>query len=143
MGFETKYGMGWLHWFYRWRVPIGCLMSFVGIAFGIMNSGVSVIGAVMSGACLIGYISLYIGYSKGRYFNIYGKWMYGLTLTLLWAECIAAFFAYGFNLVALIGYGIFGALNHYYFYNRRYLCFGIGRGIEDMDDTESAEDEQE
>ena len=117
--------MKWLHWFYRWCTPIRVFMSFVGIVFGIMNGGVGVVGAVLSGACLAGYIALYMGYSKGRYFNLYAKWMYGLTLALIWVECIAALFAYGFNFAILIGNTVFGALNHYYFHNRRYLCFGI------------------
>ncbi len=131
-----EYGTGWLHWFYRWRVPVGGLLSALGLAVGVSGNlaGESallrvfgVIGAVFSGLCLVGYIALYIGYTRGRYFDLYAPWMYRVTLILLWVECIAAFCAYGLNLVALIGYGLFGVLNHIYFYHRRYLCFGIDK----------------
>ena len=112
MGTNTTYGMGWLHFFYRWRVPIGCFMSLLGIAFGFVSGGAGMVGAVLSGMCLIGYIALYMGYSKGRYFNLYASWMYYLTLTLLWMECIAAFLSYGNNLFGLLGYAVFGVCNH-------------------------------
>ena len=128
------YGTGWLHWFYRWRVPMGGLLSVLGIVFGVMGMQTAesaalrvfgVMGAVLSGFCLIGYIALYIGYTKGRYFDLYAPWMYRVTLILLWVECISAFLAYGLNVGALIVYALFGVLNHIYFYHRRYWCFGI------------------
>ena len=131
---KKAYGTGWLHWFYRLRVPVGGLMSALGMALGfagVLTSGdpvlrvFGVIGGVVCALCLIGYIALYMGYSKGRYFDIYAKWMYGVTLTLLWVDCAGAFLAYGLNVTALIGYGLFGVLNHIYFYHRRYWCFGI------------------
>ena len=123
---DRTYGMGWLHWFYRWRVPVGGLASLAGIMFGVMTGGIAVVGSVLSGACLIGYVALYFGYSKGRWFNLFTPWMYYLTLALMWTECVAVFFAYAFNPVALIAYAVFGVCNHVYFRHRRYLCYGIG-----------------
>ena len=129
-----NYGTEWLNWFYRLRVPVGGLMSAMGMALGfagVLTGGVpvlrvfGVIGGVVCALCLIGYIALYMGYSKGRYFDLYAPWMYRITLILLWVECAGAFLAYGLNVAALICYGLFGVLNHIYFYHRRYLCFGI------------------
>ena len=138
---KNTYGVGWLHLFYRWRVPIGGLMSLLGIAFGYMSGGAGMVGAVLSGMCLIGYIVLYMGYTKGRYFNLYASWMYYLTLTLLWMECIAAFLSYGNNVFGLFGYAVFGICNHIYFHHRRYLCYGVRSKDEEIEKIKEREEE--
>ena len=130
---EKGYSTGWLHFFYRIRVPFGVIFSLGGAALGVngvlvpaqlpLLYAIGIIGGVLSGICALGYIAVYFGYVKGRYFDIYPYWVYPLTLALLWVECGAAFLAYALNPIMLIGFLIFGVCNTVYFVHRRYLYY--------------------